>query len=293
MATRPDTARDHRERINRAIFHLEAHLDDPVQLEALARISCFSPYHFHRIFTAYAGETLGELVRRLRLERAARHLRFLDAPVTEIGLAAGYETPSAFGRAFAAHFGMSPTEYRRSGGPPPDGSAHPLALTGDDQETPAMTPAQRTIDPIPVIFVRRTGPYALASKEAFTALWAFAGPRGLVGPDARMIGLSHDDPNVTDEGRCRYDACLSVDPGRPPRVEGEVGQKTIAGGRYAVFLHQGPYERLQQTFDAIFKGWLPRSGEQLREAPCFELYLNTPVDTPPDALRTEIWLPLQ
>lgn len=292
MATRPDTARDHRERINRAIFHLEGHLDEPVELEALARLSCFSPYHFHRIFTAYVGEPLGNFVRRLRLERAARHLRFLDAPVTDVGLAAGYETPSAFGRAFAAHFGMSPTEYRRSGAPLPDRGARPLPLDPDLEENP-MTPELRTIDPIPVMFVRRTGPYLHASKEAFTVLWAFAGPRGLVGPGSRMIGLSHDDPNVTGEARCRYDACLSVDADRPPCVEGEVGLKTIAGGRYAVFLHEGPYERFQQTFDAIFKGWLPRSGQQLRDAPCFELYLNTPMDAAPDALRTEVWLPIE
>ena len=67
-----------------------------------------------------------------------------------------------------------------------------------------MNPEIRTIDPIPVIFVRRTGPYGQAAGQAFGILCQFAGPRGLIGPNAKMIGISHDDPQVTDESKFRY-----------------------------------------------------------------------------------------
>jgi AraC family transcriptional regulator len=154
-----------------------------------------------------------------------------------------------------------------------------------------MTPEIRTIDPMPVLFVRRTGPYYQAAGEAFGVLCQFAGPRGLLGPASRMIGISHDDPHVTDESKFRYDACVTID--REVKPEGEVGQKTIAGGKYAVFLHAGAYEGFQQTYDQIFKAWLPGSGEKLREEPCFEVYLNSPDQAKPEDLRTEIWLPLQ
>jgi AraC family transcriptional regulator len=154
-----------------------------------------------------------------------------------------------------------------------------------------MTPEIRTIAPLPVLFVRRTGPYYQAAGEAFGVLCQFAGPRGLLGPDARMIGISHDDPHVTDESRFRYDACVTLD--REVRPEGEVGHKTLAGGKYAVFVHAGAYDGFQQTYDHIFAAWLPGSGERLRDEPCFELYLNSPDQVQPEALRTEIWLPLQ
>jgi AraC family transcriptional regulator len=72
-----------------------------------------------------------------------------------------------------------------------------------------------------------------------------------------------------------------------------VGQKAIAGGKYAIFLHAGPYEMFNKTYDQIYQGWLPSSGEQLRDEPCFELYLNSPAQTKPEELRTEIWIPIQ
>lgn len=66
----------------------------------------------------------------------------------------------------------------------------------------------------------------------------------------------------------------------------------IASGRYAVFTHAGPYTTLHRTWKAIYREWLPASGEQLRDDPPIELNLNRPATIPPDALRTEIWLPI-
>jgi len=290
MPTRDSTARDYRERINRVIFHIEAHLGESLNLEDLAKVAYFSPCHFHRIFAAFTGEPVAAFIRRLRLERAAQHLLHVDAPVTEIALGAGYETPSAFTRAFAGHFGDSPTEYRQRHEPVSMLGARLLALTNLAEDL-TMSPEIRTIDPMPVLFVRRTGPYYQAAGEAFGVLCQFAGPRGLLGPASRMIGISHDDPHVTDESKFRYDACVTID--REVKPEGEVGLKTIAGGKYAVFLHAGAYEGFQQTYDQVFKAWLPGSGEKLREEPCFEVYLNSPDQVKPEDLRTEIWLSIQ
>ena len=289
MPAREATIRDYRERINRAIFHVERHLDEPLTLAALAKVACFSPCHFHRIFGAFTGEPLGDFVRRLRLERAAVTLLHLDAPITEVGLAAGYETPSAFGRAFAARFGVSPSEYRRRSEPARLLGARPLDLSQREEEG-TMQPEIRTVDPIQVIFARRTGPYAEAAAAAFGAVCGFAGPRGLLGPATRVIGISHDDPHVTAAAQLRYDACVTVD--REVAVEGEIGAKAIAGGRYAVFVHAGPYEGFQGTYDEIFGKWLPASGERLREEPCFEVYLTDPARCRPEAMRTEIWIPI-
>jgi AraC family transcriptional regulator len=290
MPIRDTTTRDYRERINRVIFHIEAHLDEPLTLENLAKVAHFSPCHFHRIFAAFTGEPLAAFIRRLRLERSAQHLLHLEAPITEIALGAGYETPSAFTRAFVAHFSISPTEYRSRNEPIPMPGARPLELTTPTEES-TMTAEIRTTDPIPVLFVRRTGPYSQAAGEAFGVLCQFAGPRGLLGPASRMIGISHDDPHITDESKFRYDACVSIN--REVKPEGEVGLKTIAGGKYAVFMHAGSYEHFQKTYDQIFKTWLPNSGIQLREDPCFEVYLNSPDQVKPEDLRTEIWLPIQ
>lgn len=59
-----------------------------------------------------------------------------------------------------------------------------------------------------------------------------------------------------------------------------------------MFTHRGPYTGLADTWAAIYQQWLPASGEGLRDAPPLELMVNSPRDTPPEQLHTEIWIPL-
>src|SRR5262245_60251655 len=113
VVMRADTEHAYKERILRVLVHIQEHLDEALPLEALARVACFSPHHFHRIFGAMVGESVKEHVRRLRLERAAYRLQFSDQPVTGIALDAGYETHESFIRAFRAMFGTSPSGFRK------------------------------------------------------------------------------------------------------------------------------------------------------------------------------------
>lgn len=106
------TLQDYKRRVLRVLVHIQQHLDDSLPLKELAGLACFSPYHFHRIFRGMVGESVREYVRRLRLERAAGQLRLSSASVTDIALAAGYESPEAFTRSFKASFGTSPSHFR-------------------------------------------------------------------------------------------------------------------------------------------------------------------------------------
>lgn len=108
------TAQEYRRRINRVMDFVERHLDEPLPLERLADVATFSRYHFHRIFTAHVGETPGQFVQRLRVERAALLLAANPArTVLEVALEVGFGDPAAFSRAFARLYGASPTAYRR------------------------------------------------------------------------------------------------------------------------------------------------------------------------------------
>jgi AraC family transcriptional regulator len=86
--------------------------DEPLNREVLAEVAGFSIPHFHRIFTATMGESSISYVRRIRLERAARKLRLGAVDITEVALAAGYDTHAAFGKAFKRRYGLSPGEFR-------------------------------------------------------------------------------------------------------------------------------------------------------------------------------------
>ena len=74
-------ANGHAERIQRVVDYLAEHLDETLDLDALAHVACFSPYHFHRVYRGLLGETVNDTVRRLRLHRSAVDLldREMDA----------------------------------------------------------------------------------------------------------------------------------------------------------------------------------------------------------------------
>ncbi len=92
--------------------YIRRHISEPLNREVLADVAGFSVPHFHRIFTTYVGENIGDYVRRVRMERAGRKLRMGAVDITEVAHAAGYATHAAFSRAFKQQFGLSPSEFR-------------------------------------------------------------------------------------------------------------------------------------------------------------------------------------
>lgn len=294
----------YRERMLNVLVHIQRHLDDPLPLDELAKVACFSPFHFHRLFRGLVGETVAGHVRRLRLERAAMRLKpgGGDDSVTQIAFEAGYESLEAFSRAFKALFGASPSEYRaryaavaelEAAAPSgvhfaPDGKAPNFEprLTGGD----TMEVSIETLEPIRVAFTRHIGPYSECG-EAWNRLMMWAGPKGLIGPRTVILGGSYDDPDVTPPDKIRYDACLTVE--GDVSAEGDVGIRMVGGGRYAKATHIGPYEKLGECYQGLIGGWIPRNGHRAGSEPCLEFYRNDLRDTPPEQLRTDVYVPLE
>jgi AraC family transcriptional regulator len=115
MLTDSQTFQDTLEYIEDVMRYIRDHLNEPLDRETLATVAGFSVPHFHRVFTAHVGESAASYVRRLRLERAGRKLRMGAVDITEVALAAGYDTHAAFSKAFKQQFGLSPSEFRQIG----------------------------------------------------------------------------------------------------------------------------------------------------------------------------------
>ena len=109
---------EYRNRINKVIAIIWNNPDERFRLDTLASAAGFSPFHFHRIFAAFVGETLGEYIRRIKIINASHSLVNTKYSVTEIALSAGYETPAAFAKAFRKFYGVSPSQVRSTGRPP-------------------------------------------------------------------------------------------------------------------------------------------------------------------------------
>ena len=113
MVTDLQRSQDYCERITAVKQYIHEHIDEPLKREVLAAVAGFSVSHFHRIFIAQIGENIADYVRRVRLERAGRKLRMGAVDITEVALAAGYQTHAAFGKAFKQQFGLSPGTFRQ------------------------------------------------------------------------------------------------------------------------------------------------------------------------------------
>lgn len=237
-------------RINRVVDHIDAHLGETLDLHALSSIVNFSPWHFHRVFHAFTGETLAERVRRRRLEVAAQRLLATPPPTAAlVAMEVGFGSAAVFTRAFRAHFGVTPSAWRR--GASVDWrnrrllELHKIQQASRKQNQPALdgfrqdphlwpltsvappTGGQMKVEinqfaPTRVAYLRHTGPYGDAAiGQAWQRFARWCDERGLMKPRRRMYGIARDNPDLTPPAQCRYDACVEVDADFHP--EGEIG----------------------------------------------------------------------
>lgn len=281
--------REYAQRMNRVIDHIDRHLAGTVDLASIADVANFSPYHFHRLFLAWMGETLGDYVRRRRLEAGALMLNHQrHTPVLNIALDVGFGSSEAFSRAFKQHFGMTPSDWRKSAPARREASLAaqrnpdqveskrdqvPVERTGNDGEPffeePIMNITIATLAPVRVAYMRHIGPYGPSIsrfwQEQFLP-WRHA--NGL--EQASCYGIGYDDPDVTPPSKCRYDACVVV----PEEfvAHAPVSIATLPGGRYAVADFRGDGPAIGGAWIELLRRWLPSSGMQPDSRPFFEYY---------------------
>ena len=312
-------------RMNRVLDYIDQHLDTALDLAQLADVANFSRFHFHRVFAAWMGETLGDYARRRRLESAAFHLSCKpEASVLEIALATGFGSGEAFARAFKLRFGCTPSAWRagaaqhraeqmaaarerhanRHGNPDsnPDqvlrnaSQVDGRAFTdhgGSHQAHGERNMEVRIIDlpEVRVAYQRHIGPYGPAIgtfwREA-VAPWMHA--NGL--SERTCYGIGHDAPGITPPDKCRYDACVAV-----PEAFQPGGQASIAvlpGGRYAVAPFSGAPATIGEAWMWLTREWLPSSGMQCDERPCFERFSAvSALDRRTGVLTCELCIPVR
>jgi AraC family transcriptional regulator len=286
MEIKSSTREEYLKRVNVVVDYINNHLDEELDLQKLAEMSNLSTYHFHRIMKAFLGETLGAYIIRVRLETAVRLLRYTDLPVEQIAYSVGYEMPSSLSKSFKQFYDITPQEYRNNKN---FVIMKPVQLNPDLK---LKSPKVIELETKKAIYIRLNGAYSeLDFCGTWGRLWAYVKEQKLFSAGIEHISIYHDDPKVTTSEKLRTDVCLVLP--KPAEPKGEIGVKEIAGGKYAVFLYQGPYTNLGIVYDTIFAQWLPGSGYELRNAPLFEKYVNDPSRTEEAKLKTEIYIPLQ
>lgn len=275
---------NYEKRILRVLTYIHENPSGDLSLDQLAEVAAMSRFHWHRVFMAMTGETCAEAVRRVRMYRAGSWLSRNQWPVSEVAKKVGYSNTRSFSRAFRQEFDITPAAFRAAGeiGPPPR-----QIPKGDFKMFPISI---RKTEPKRLAALLHIGAYTEIGP-CFDRLSKLATQHDLWVKSSGMIGVHHDDPNVVAEIDLTAHAGLTV----PVTLSlpDEFDDVRLEGGEYAVLTYKGPYTTIKVAYDYLFGKWLAETGREPADAPCYEVYHNSPSDTDEKDLLTDILLPLK
>lgn len=294
-------------RVNKVVDFIERNLDSDLTLDVLANQASFSPFHFHRIFTAFMGETVNQFVRRIRTEKAASALlSYPERNISDIALEYGFNSDSIFCRTFKDLFGMSASEFREvkfsefsKNGQSDRKNGKETGAGGDyfcdenNLNTSFIMNTTIEVKDMPalqVAYCRHIGQFNEIGN-AYEKLMRWAGPRGLLRfPATKTLTVYHDDPKVTDIAKIRQSACITID--SDVRTEGEIGKMEVDGGRFAV----GRFEIDEKGFEDAWNQmclWIADNGYQAGDGYPYELYHNDHTQHPERKFILDICVPVK
>lgn len=268
------------QRVHVVMDHVRENLSDDLNLDQLADIAHFSPYHFHRIFKATTGETLAQFRRRSRLERAVYLMK--ASPAKTLGSVAfdsGFRSQSDFSRVFRDAYGLAPSTWDR---------VSPLVPTLDSgngdgpgrfgQPDPPFAVEVRRHRGARIAYVRMQDAFrGNTLAKGYRSLTHWLDTKGFDWRAAQLFGISWDNYDATPPSQVRFDLGFEV----PRHVEGEGGFGTleIPAATSADVHSCGPLLRIAQAWDHLYLEWFPSSGYEPADFPALKRFRRRPDDT--------------
>jgi AraC family transcriptional regulator len=259
--------------LNEAIAYIEAHLTDEIELDRLAQIACCSTFHFQRMFSYIAEVPLSEYIRRRKMSRAAFDLQNSTDKISDIALKYGYESPTAFNRAFQTIHGVAPSIARSEGtrlkAYPP--ISFKLSIKGETELN------YRIEKKASFKIVGFSEHYAVDIAENFGQIplfWDKMAQQGLIPKLASQ--MTHEPFGLLGVSTCMdgqsFDYYIAV------ATENEtptgMAEYIVPACTWAIFESVGALPNaLQDLQRRIITEWLPSSGYEYANAPDIEVYL--------------------
>ncbi|TCL54262.1 AraC family transcriptional regulator [Kineothrix alysoides] len=275
------------ERLNSAINYMEEHLTKDIDYDELARIACCSTYHFQRMFSYMAGVPLSEYIRRRRMSLAAADLQGGEEKIIDIALKYGYDSPTAFNRAFQSIHGIAPSQSKTEGislkSYPP--ISFKITIKGEAE----MNYRIEKKDAFKIIGISK--PLHQDMEENFAIvpqMWQEAAANGMIPKLASLMNTQL--MGILGVSACNdlmqwkyYIAAASTLPA-PEGFE----EYAVPSATWAIFSGEGPALSIQELEKRIVTEWLPSSGYEYGNAPDIEVYLSSD----PENTKYEIWIPV-
>lgn len=250
------------------IDYIQNNYNQPLEVAKLEQLSFYSYRNLQRIFKAVYNETIGNYQKRLRLEKSAKLMSYSNSQsISDIALTVGYADLQAFRKAFKKHYGIAPSQQRPL--------LHEI-LSNIKQdlpiiEFPVLEPKTLTLPDFEVVYNSYRGAY---DNQELNQAWEELLDNCHPNSKLQHYGIIYDDPDITQDTHCQYDACIEKHPNLlKDKLSIPIHSKIIPQQRYLVFEHQGSYDTLENTHNAIFGGWLLQQTKiQFTEGPILEHY---------------------
>lgn len=282
---------NYQHQLEKVIAFIGKHPDEKLSLTELSNVAGLSKYHFHRLFTAYIGLSLQQYIRWLRLKRAVHQLIVdKDKTIIEVAINAGFESHEAFTRAFKQVCGTNPSEFR----------SHlswyawekpPYCLPKQKGDTMINVAIKNIQARRLAILEHRGTPEKLADSVNKLTSWAKSQSMNLKPKTGEAFGFAYDDPKTTEPADFRFDLGITIP--EQLKLEGNIIEKRLPAGRYAVAMHKGSRDTIGDTVYGLYRDWLPDSSEELGDLPCIFCYHNFEHEVAETELLTECWLLLK
>ncbi|WP_439741750.1 AraC family transcriptional regulator [Bacillus pseudomycoides] len=287
---------DYFEKIQNSIEFIEGNLQDRLNVVEVSSQSCFSPFHFQRLFQAITGFSVQEYIRNRRLSEAAISLRETRKNILEIAIDFQYNSQEAFTRAFVNYFGMTPAKYRKS-----EIALHLQAkmnffdykkeMKGDliMNKPNIVQLSKRDI----IGFEYKTN---LNNEKYFEEIPKFYFDFGsneyyLRIPEKIAPNMSYGIAcNFHDDGNFSFIIGEEVQ-GSATELDNGFVNFEIPEGKYAEFKVNGSTDLVQNTRRYIYGTWLPNSNYERREGPDFEI-TDVLQSIYPNQMKVIIYIPI-
>lgn len=288
-------------RINLARAYIEKHLEEQIDLETVAQAACFSKYHFHRIFTAWTGETPAEYIQRLRMELSANMLKSsLDVSVAEIAERCGISSLALFSRMFKARFLQTPTAYRKNSkisktlsnnSKNPDPQIEYFSDISNREKDLTMNTNLVDLPSLHLAAVTSHGGYNESISNAYKQLIGWMRRNQLLTKPPVLCGIALDNPDITALDQCRYKACAVI----PETITAsdEVEVIDTKAGLHAVLYFNDTEEAIVAAYSYLYYHYLPEQNLQPADAPHYSYYLESPANSPERLFAMEIRVPVE
>jgi len=261
-------------RINRALNYAQEQLPACVELDEVARIAAFSPYHFHRVFMLVVGETFASFMRKRRLEWAAMELLNTERRILDISLDVGYETQESFARAFKSHFNITPGKFRSKVRSPKEAFLG-LKSTFEIQLGELMKPEIIERDRFIVVGIQKDydSPDFSGALSQWQAFWSRSDEVKTKNYNC-YYGLSVVPTITRQKNNCQgtFQYLSAYETADGEAVPKGMTRLIIPPQKYAKYTFTGPVSGFQSFIMNVWTQYLPESSLEVIESPEIEVY---------------------